>query len=167
MCWQSSRVTDGSLYVSSRFDGQVHRLTSDDRAEVFATGLGTATGLAFAPDGKLFVGDRSGSILRIGPDRCRPRRAPAPGAPARWRQGCRPARSATGSGCRLSVSVRTSGDEFKTRFGMRELRFDPGTRHAVLNGKPSPVPAEQSLAVGRVLAGLYESAASGREVRLD
>ena len=34
-----------------------------------ATGLGTATGLAFAPDGKLFVGDRSGSILRIGPDR--------------------------------------------------------------------------------------------------
>ena len=27
------------------------------------------TGLAFAPDGTLFVGDRSGSILRVSPDR--------------------------------------------------------------------------------------------------
>jgi sugar lactone lactonase YvrE len=60
---------DGALYVSSRFDGQVYRLTADDRAEVFATGLGTATGLAFGPDGKLFVGDRTGSILRVGPGR--------------------------------------------------------------------------------------------------
>lgn len=35
-----------------------------------------------------------------------------------------------------SVRVRTAGDEFKTRFGMKELRFDPATRRAVLNGKP-------------------------------
>ncbi len=32
--------------------------------------------------------------------------------------------------------VRTRGDEFQTRFGMREFRFDPATRRAVLNGKP-------------------------------
>jgi len=60
---------DGYLYVSSRFDGTVHRLLDDDRAELFATGLGTATGLAFDADGNLFVGDRAGSILRVSPDR--------------------------------------------------------------------------------------------------
>jgi sugar lactone lactonase YvrE len=56
---------DGSVFVSSRFEGQVYRLTSDDRAELYATDLGVATGLACAGDGTLFVGDRSGTILRI------------------------------------------------------------------------------------------------------
>jgi sugar lactone lactonase YvrE len=60
---------DGHLYVSSRFDGSVYRLLADDRAELYATGLGTPTGLAFGSDGSLFVGDRSGSILRVSPDR--------------------------------------------------------------------------------------------------
>ena len=60
---------DGRLYVSSRFDGIVYRLLDDDRVEIYATELGTATGLAFGSDGSLFVGDRSGSILRVSPDR--------------------------------------------------------------------------------------------------
>jgi len=60
---------DGHLYISSRFDGQVHRLLDDDRLEIYATELGTATGLAFGSDGSLFVGDRSGTILRVSPDR--------------------------------------------------------------------------------------------------
>ena len=60
---------DGAMYVSSRFDGHVYRLTSDDRPRLYATELGVPTGLAFAPDGTLFVGDRSGSILRVSPDR--------------------------------------------------------------------------------------------------
>ena len=60
---------DGLMYISSRFDGHVHRLTADDRVELYATELGVPTGLAFAPDGTLFVGDRSGSILRVSPDR--------------------------------------------------------------------------------------------------
>jgi len=34
------------------------------------------------------------------------------------------------------VTVRTSGDEFTTRFGMREFKFDPATRRAMLNGRP-------------------------------
>jgi sugar lactone lactonase YvrE len=55
---------DGTIYVSSRFEGQVFRLT-DDRAELYATDLGVATGLACAADGTLFVGDRTGTILRI------------------------------------------------------------------------------------------------------
>ena len=60
---------DGAMYISSRFDGHVHRLTADDRVEIYATELGVPTGLAFAADGSLFVGDRSGSILRVSPDR--------------------------------------------------------------------------------------------------
>ena len=38
---------------------------------------------------------------------------------------------------------------------------------AVAEGKPSPVPAEQSLGVIAILDGLYRSAASGREVSLE
>ena len=60
---------DGLMYISSRFDGNVHRLTADDRAELYVTEVGVPTGLAFAPDGTLYIGDRSGSILRVSPDR--------------------------------------------------------------------------------------------------
>jgi sugar lactone lactonase YvrE len=60
---------DGAMYVSSRFDGQVYRLDEHDRAEVYASELGVATGLAFGPEGALYVGDRSGSILRVQPDK--------------------------------------------------------------------------------------------------
>ena len=35
-----------------------------------------------------------------------------------------------------TLEVSTSSDNYKTRFGMRELKFDPVTRQAVLNGKP-------------------------------
>jgi predicted dehydrogenase len=38
---------------------------------------------------------------------------------------------------------------------------------AVLSGKPSPVPPEQSLDVIAILDGLYRSAAAGKEVRLN
>ena len=38
---------------------------------------------------------------------------------------------------------------------------------AIRQSGPSPVPAEQSLTVAEVLAALYESAETGREVRLD
>jgi len=49
------------------------------------------------------------------------------------------------SNCRLwspedpflyELTARTSGDEFRTRFGMRSFTFDPVTGRAVLNGKP-------------------------------
>ena len=60
---------DGAMYVSSRFEGQVYRLTSDLRAELYVAEVGVPTGLAFAPDGTLFIGDRSGSILRVSPDK--------------------------------------------------------------------------------------------------
>lgn len=60
---------DGSMFVSSRFDGQVYRVTADDRAEVYASDLGVATGLAVSPDGTLYVGDRSGNVFRVSTDR--------------------------------------------------------------------------------------------------
>ena len=56
---------DGRLYVSSRFDGSVYRVLEDGRTEVVASDLGLACGLAFAPDGTLFVGDRSGTLFHI------------------------------------------------------------------------------------------------------
>jgi sugar lactone lactonase YvrE len=56
---------DGALYVSSRFEGSVHRIEADGTASTVATDLGVACGIAFSPDGTLFVGDRSGSILRV------------------------------------------------------------------------------------------------------
>ena len=56
---------EGRLYVSSRFDGSVHRITADGVVTTFATDLGVASGIAFGPDDALYVGDRSGSILRV------------------------------------------------------------------------------------------------------
>jgi sugar lactone lactonase YvrE len=56
---------DDRLYVSSRFDGTVHRVFEDGRHELVASDLGLACGLAFAPDGSMFVGDRSGSIFHV------------------------------------------------------------------------------------------------------
>jgi sugar lactone lactonase YvrE len=58
---------EGRLYVSSRFEGTVYRVGPDGSAEPFASDLGVACGLAFAPDagGTLYVGDRSGTIFKL------------------------------------------------------------------------------------------------------
>lgn len=56
---------DGTLHVSSRFDGSVHKVDSAGQVSAVATDLGVACGIAFSDDGTLFVGDRSGSILRV------------------------------------------------------------------------------------------------------
>lgn len=58
---------DGVLHVSSRFDGTVYRIDAGGGYEPFATDLGVECGLAFGPDGSLYVGDRSGTVFRIGP----------------------------------------------------------------------------------------------------
>ena len=55
----------GVLHVSSRFDGSVYRVSADGSVSTFATDLGVACGIAFGPDDRLYVGDRSGSILRV------------------------------------------------------------------------------------------------------
>jgi len=58
---------DGALYVSSRFEGTVYRLDAEGTAHPFAKDLGVSCGLAFASDGTLFVGDRSGTIFKVDP----------------------------------------------------------------------------------------------------
>ena len=59
----------GALYVSSRHDGTIHRFTPDGRGQQWAEGMGIATGLAFDKNENLYVGDRSGTIFKINPDR--------------------------------------------------------------------------------------------------
>jgi hypothetical protein len=60
---------DGSLFVSCRHDGTIHRVTPDGQSEEWIEGMGVATGLAFDHKGNLFVGDRSGTIFKISPER--------------------------------------------------------------------------------------------------
>jgi sugar lactone lactonase YvrE len=80
---------DGSMFVSSRFDGQVYRVT-DDHAEVYASDLGVATGLAFATDGTLYVGDRSGTVFRVSTDRRVENVATLPASVAAFHLACGP-----------------------------------------------------------------------------
>ena len=56
---------DGSLYVSSRFEGAVYRVDDAGSHEQVASDLGVACGIAFDQDGWMYVGDRSGTIFRV------------------------------------------------------------------------------------------------------
>lgn len=58
---------DGYLYVSSRAEGTVYRVSPHGALSTFAEGLGLATGIAFDLEGNLFVGDRSGTIFKLAP----------------------------------------------------------------------------------------------------
>jgi hypothetical protein len=59
----------GNLFVSCRHDGSVHRVTPSGHAEMWVEGMGIATGLAFDPEENLYVGDRSGTIFKVSPNR--------------------------------------------------------------------------------------------------
>jgi streptogramin lyase len=58
---------EGRLHVSSRFDGTVLRVDPNGSAHIVASDLGVACGIAFDADGAMFIGDRSGTIFRMGP----------------------------------------------------------------------------------------------------
>jgi hypothetical protein len=57
---------EGFLYASSRAEGTVYRISAEGIISTYAEGMGIATGIAFDRDGNLFVGDRSGTIFKIG-----------------------------------------------------------------------------------------------------
>jgi sugar lactone lactonase YvrE len=59
----------GVLYVSSRHDGVIYQVTPAGAMTLFAEGMGVATGIAFDPEENLYVGDRSGTIFKIAPNR--------------------------------------------------------------------------------------------------
>jgi streptogramin lyase len=58
---------EGRLHVSSRFDGTVLRIDANGAAQIVASDLGVACGIAFDADGAMYIGDRSGTIFRMGP----------------------------------------------------------------------------------------------------
>lgn len=56
---------DQQMFVTSRLDGVVYRVTVFREAVAFARNLGVATGIAFDRQGLMYVGDRSGTIYRV------------------------------------------------------------------------------------------------------
>jgi hypothetical protein len=59
----------GQMYVTSRMDGTVYRVAPNGSMSVYAEGMGIATGIALDREENLYVGDRSGTIFKIGRDR--------------------------------------------------------------------------------------------------
>jgi hypothetical protein len=59
----------GTLYISSRYDGFVYQVTPNGNMSVYVEGMGVATGIAFDSEHNLYVGDRSGTIFKISPTR--------------------------------------------------------------------------------------------------
>lgn len=55
----------GDLFVTSRFEGTLYRVSPFKEVQTVATDLGIATGIAIAPSGDIYVGDRNGTVLRI------------------------------------------------------------------------------------------------------
>jgi sugar lactone lactonase YvrE len=57
--------SSGQMFVSSRMDGNIYRITPFKEAVPFATNLGVATGIAFDHSDTMFVGDRTGTIYKV------------------------------------------------------------------------------------------------------
>src|SRR6266850_7341169 len=55
----------GQIFVSSRMDGSVYRITPFKEAVPFARNLGVATGIAFDDSDTMYVGDRTGTIYKV------------------------------------------------------------------------------------------------------
>ena len=53
---------DSQMFVTSRLDGVVYRMTPFKEAVEFARNLGVATGIAFDSNREMYVGDRTGTI---------------------------------------------------------------------------------------------------------
>ena len=60
---------EGLLYISSRYDGFIYQTAPSGNMAVYVEGMGVATGIAFDRQHNLYVGDRSGTIFKINPER--------------------------------------------------------------------------------------------------
>ena len=56
---------EGALYVTSRYEGELYRISKFREVTTLAVELGVATGLALDRRGTIFVGDRSGTIFSV------------------------------------------------------------------------------------------------------
>ncbi len=56
---------EGTLYVTSRYDGTLYKISPFKEVQTVASDLGVATGIAFDRRGEIYVGDRSGTIFRV------------------------------------------------------------------------------------------------------
>jgi sugar lactone lactonase YvrE len=56
---------EGVMFVTSRFDGTLYRVSPFKEVKAVATDLGIATGVAFNSEGEAFIGDRSGTIYAV------------------------------------------------------------------------------------------------------
>lgn len=56
---------EGEMFVTSRLEGVVYKLTPFKDAVVFARNLGIATGIAFDARGLMHIGDRTGTIFKV------------------------------------------------------------------------------------------------------
>jgi hypothetical protein len=59
----------GFIYISSRMEGAIYKVSPDGHREIYAEGMGVATGIAFDRDENLYVGDRTGTVFKISRDR--------------------------------------------------------------------------------------------------
>jgi hypothetical protein len=57
--------SSGQMFVTSRLDGTVYKVTPFKEAVSFSRNLGVATGIAFDSKGVMHVGDRSGTIFTV------------------------------------------------------------------------------------------------------
>lgn len=57
--------SSGQMFVSSRMDGIVYRITPFKEAVPFARNLGVATGIAFDRSDTMYVGDRTGTVYKV------------------------------------------------------------------------------------------------------
>jgi sugar lactone lactonase YvrE len=55
----------GQMFVTSRAEGTVYKITRTGEAVPFASDMGIATGIAFNQSGEMFVGDRAGTIYKV------------------------------------------------------------------------------------------------------
>jgi len=56
---------DGTLYVTSRYDGTLYKISQFKEVQTVSSDLGIATGIAFDRRGDTYIGDRSGTIFRV------------------------------------------------------------------------------------------------------
>ena len=56
---------EGTLYISSRYDGIIYQATPVGSVSTYVEGMGVATGIAFDGEENLYVGDRSGTVFKI------------------------------------------------------------------------------------------------------